>query len=63
MHWKLKVSNIGAAFSRSFALMSTITERVTKMIMTPRANLRGFKRVVKRMMTMVKGPTGAFCSI
>ena len=50
-----KVSIIGAAFSPRFLLMSRITERVTKIIMTPRANLRGFKRIMKSTMMMVKG--------
>ena len=36
---ELNVSMIGAAFSLRFLLMSRITERVTKMIMIPRANL------------------------
>ena len=37
----LKVSIKGPAFSFRFLLMSRITERVTKMIMMPRANLSG----------------------
>ena len=35
----LKISKIGPDFSFRFLLMSRMTERVTKMIMTPRANL------------------------
>ena len=36
---ELKISKIGPDFSFRFLLMSRMTERVTKMIMTPRANL------------------------
>ena len=35
----LKISMIGPDFSFRFLLMSRMTERVTKMIMMPRANL------------------------
>ena len=35
----LKISMMGPDFSLRFLLMSRMTERVTKMIMTPRANL------------------------
>ena len=53
------VSIRGPAFSFRFLLMSRITERVTKMIMTPRANLcrsiQIISRILKQTLRMVDG--------
>ena len=45
----LKVSKMGAAFSFKFLLMSKITERETRMIIKPSANLRGLSMVFQSM--------------
>ena len=42
----LKVSKMGAAFSFKFLLMSKITERETRMIIKPSANLKGLSMMM-----------------
>ena len=51
----LKVSKMGAAFSFKFLLMSKITERETRMIIKPSANLRGLSMMfqyIKKQITL-----------
>ena len=45
----LKVSKMGAAFSFKFLLMSKITERETRMIIKPSANLEWPAAIVKNV--------------